>query len=230
MKEMLRMMKTIARQPNLALKALALSTLLAFAANAVHAAKEITYPAGDFTKLDTFEGLSIEDADKFFGKQDYKSAFAEYQAYSEQFPKGKALPYAVLRMGRCKHLMKKRGEAIRFYEEVVDYFPNDVRYAAGALFYLGLAHRDNGDEKKCLATWARMVKDKAYVKEVNSGEALNYLAHFNENDTNRKRQHALLNTQKEKRTTMSGPNSVTASLKKQMHNKSSSKTHQNGRI
>jgi TolA-binding protein len=139
-------------------------------------AEEVEYPAAEFAKLDTFEGLNIEDGDKFYTKKDYNAAFAEYKAYSEQFPKGKALAYAILRMGRCKHMMKKREEAIRFYEEVVDYFPNDVRYAAGALYFKGLAQWENGDDKKAMATWAKMVQDKEYVKQANSGVALNKLA------------------------------------------------------
>lgn len=139
-------------------------------------AEEINYPAAEFSKLDTFEGLSIEDGDKFFAQKDYKAAYIEYKTYSEQFQKGKALAYAVLRMGRCMHLMKKRNEAIRLYEEVVDYFPNSAPYAAGALYFKGLAERENGDEKKCLATWARMVQDEEYVKQPNSATALNALA------------------------------------------------------
>ena len=138
--------------------------------------KEIEFPKDAFAKLDTFEGLNLEDADKLYRKQDYKGAFSAYKAYSDEFKKGKALPYALLRMGRCLHLLNKRNAAIRAYQEVVDYFPNDVAFAAGALYYMGLAHLQNGDTKKCLAVWARMVKDKAYVTQPNSGAALEYLA------------------------------------------------------
>jgi TolA-binding protein len=133
---------------------------------------EVHYPADDFSKLDTFEGLNIEDGDKLFAQKDYNGAYAEYKSYSQQFPKGKAVAYAVLRMGRCLHLTKKRNAAIRMYEEVVDFFPNDVRYAAAALYFQGVAHQENGDPQKCIAVWARMVKDRDYVKQPNSGTAL----------------------------------------------------------
>ena len=139
------------------------------------AGQEILYPGEEFAKLDTFEGLNLEDADKLFGKKDYKGAFAAYKAYSFEFAKSKALPYVLLRMGRCLHKIEKRNAAIKAYQDVVDYFPDDVRYAAAALFYMGECHGLNGDEAKKIATWARMVKDDDYVAQPNSGTALTYL-------------------------------------------------------
>ncbi len=139
------------------------------------AGKEILYPGDAFSKLDTFEGVNLEDADKLFGKGDYKGAYAAYKAYSLDFPKSKALAYVLLRMGRCLHKIDKRNAAITAYQDVVDYFPDDVRYAAGALYYIGECHGQNGDDAKKTATWARMVKDDDYVGQPNSGTALTYL-------------------------------------------------------
>ena len=34
--------------------------------------QEIVYPSKDFAKLDTFESLNLEDADKLFAKRDHK--------------------------------------------------------------------------------------------------------------------------------------------------------------
>jgi tetratricopeptide (TPR) repeat protein len=78
-------------------------------------------------------------------------------------------------MGRCLHKLEKRNAAIKAYQDVVDYFPDDVRYAAAALYYIGESHGQNGDEEKKLATWARMVKDDEYVSQPRSGSALAYL-------------------------------------------------------
>jgi tetratricopeptide (TPR) repeat protein len=125
--------------------------------------------------LDTFEGLNLEDADKLYKKKDYKGAYAAYKAYSFEFVKSKALPYVLLRMGRCLHMIDKRHAAIKAYQDVVDYFPDDVSYAAGALFYIGQCHQQNGDTAKQNAVWARMVKDDDYVAQPNSGTALAYL-------------------------------------------------------
>lgn len=136
---------------------------------------EIGYPGENFAKLDTFESLNLEDADKLFNKKDYKGAFAAYKAYSFEFTRSEALPYVLLRMGRCLHLLEKRNSAIKSYQDVVDYFPDDIVYAAAALYYIGECHGQNGEETKKTATWARMVKDDDYVQQPRSGTALSYL-------------------------------------------------------
>jgi tetratricopeptide (TPR) repeat protein len=145
----------------------------AFAAQ--QAGQEIAYPGAAFAKLDTFEGLNLEDADKLYAKRDFKGAYAAYKAYSFEFSKSKALPYVLLRMGRCLHQLDKRFEAIKAYQDVVDYFPDEVIYSAAALYYIGECHGQNGDDNKKLAVWARLVKDDDYVNQPNSGTALAYL-------------------------------------------------------
>jgi len=137
---------------------------------------EVLYPSVEFAKLDTFEAIAVEDADKLFLAKDYPGAYAAYKAYSIEFAQGRALPYVLLRMGRCLHLADKRNSAIKAYQDVVDYFPNDAIYAAAAMYYIGQCHALNGDEDKSLAVWAKMVKDKAYVSQANSGTALTKLA------------------------------------------------------
>jgi tetratricopeptide (TPR) repeat protein len=144
-------------------------------ANARHVSNTSGFPAKDFAKLDTFEGLNLEEADKLYGKGDFRGAYAAYKAYSFEFAKSRALPYVLLRMGRCLHNVDKRHAAIKAYQDVVDYFPDDVRYAAAALYYIGVCHGENGDAAKQTAVWARMVKDDDYVQEPNSGRALTHL-------------------------------------------------------
>ncbi len=146
-------------------------------AEAQRAGDEITFPADAFKKLDAFEALNLEDADKLYNKKDYKGAAAAYKAYSFEFPKSKATPYVLLRMGRCLHQLEKRNAAIKLYQDVVDFFPDSVRYAAAALFYIGQCHGQNGDTDKQTAVWAKMVKDDDYVAQPNSGTALTHLGH-----------------------------------------------------
>ncbi|MEJ6718154.1 MAG: tetratricopeptide repeat protein, partial [Akkermansiaceae bacterium] len=129
------------------------------------AGQEILYPGKEFAKLDTFEGVNLEDADKLYGKKDYKGAFAAYKAYSFEFAKSEALPYVLLRMGRCLQKVEKRNAAIKVYQDVVDYFPDAVRYAAAALYHMGECHGLNGDDAKKTAVWAKMVKDDDYVTQ-----------------------------------------------------------------
>jgi tetratricopeptide (TPR) repeat protein len=143
--------------------------------SAQQAGQEILYPGEAFAKLDTFEGVNLEDADKLFIAKDFNGAYAAYKAYSFEFPKSKALPYVLLRQGRCLHLLDKRNAAIKAYQDVVDYFPDDVAYAAAALFHIGQCHGQNGEAEKQTAVWARMVKDDGYVTQPNSGTALIHL-------------------------------------------------------
>lgn len=148
--------------------------LLVMATQASHG--NDAYPPDDFAKLDTFEAIQLEDADKLFTAKDYKGAFAAYRAFAAEFTRSEALPYALLRNGRCLHLLNRRNNAIQAYQDVVDYFPNAVPYAAAALFYQGQAHGENGNDDRKTAVWARMVQNEAYVTQPNSGTALAYLA------------------------------------------------------
>ncbi len=139
------------------------------------AGQEILYPSAAFSKLDTFEGVNLEDADKLYKASDFNGAYAAYKAYSFEFPKSKAMPYVLLRLGRCLHKLDKRNAAIKGYQDVVDYYPDDVAYAAAALYHIGECHGQNGEEEKQTAVWARMVKDDGYVSQPNSGTALIHL-------------------------------------------------------
>lgn len=157
------------------LPALCIWLLAGACVSAQQAGQEIIYPGEAFAKLDTFEGVNLEDADKLFIAKDYNGAYAAYKAYSFEFPKSKALPYVQLRLGRCLHKLDKRNAAIKAYQDVVDYFPDDVAYAAAALFHIGECHGQNGEAEKQTAVWARMVKDDGYVTQPNSGSALIHL-------------------------------------------------------
>ena len=86
------------------------------------------------------------------------------------------MPYALLRKGRCSQLDDKRFQAIRDYDEILDFFPNDVKYAAAALYYLGDCHSANGDLVKAMKAWAEMADDKEYRQEPLAAFAINHLA------------------------------------------------------
>lgn len=155
-----------------------LLTLLLVPSNVLgagQAGEEILYPGEAFAKLDTFEAVNLEEADKKFSAGDVKGAYASYKAFSFEFPKSKAMAYVQLRLGRCLHKLDKRLAAIKAYQDVVDYFPDDVRHAAAALYYIGECHSQNGDAEKQASTWAKLVKDDGYVTQPNSGTALAYL-------------------------------------------------------
>ena len=127
-------------------------------------------------KLDTFEGVSIDKADKVFADRDWSRAVAEYDAFIVQFSESKVTPYAILRKGRSLQEAQKRFEAIKVYQEALDFFPDDVKYAAAALFRIGESHIQNGDVAKAMKAWSDLADDEEYVKQPLGAVALNGLA------------------------------------------------------
>jgi len=138
--------------------------------------KEVSLSADELKRLDTFEGHTLAKADQAFNKDQYRQARAEYDSFILEFPRSKLIPYALLRKGRCAELDDKRFKAIADYKEILDYFPNNVKYAAAALFHLGDCHWDNGDIDKALKAWIELAEDKEYRKEPLGAFAINHLA------------------------------------------------------
>ncbi|MBM4143933.1 MAG: tetratricopeptide repeat protein [Lentisphaerae bacterium] len=159
-------------------RVLALSTALSFLAAGACLAEtpEASLTAEDFAKLDTFESVVLKKADKAFASREYRSAAAAYDSFLQQFPRSGATPYALLRKGRCLQLDNKRFDAIKVYNEVMDYFPNVVAYAGAALYHVGDCHRLNGDILEAIKAWAEMARDVDYRKHVLAADAINQLA------------------------------------------------------
>jgi len=173
---MLRPFETISneRHPAPVMKILSFP-LLYLLTHFVHA-EEIVYPIEAFKKLDTFEAHVLSKSDKVFAQNEYRLASKSYDSFMVEFPKSKAISYALLRKARCLHLDNKRYEAIKEYAEVLDYFPDDVYFAAAAKYYIGACHHENGDLHKALKTWAEMMEDVEYRKHYLAATAINILA------------------------------------------------------
>lgn len=137
---------------------------------------EVSLTSDELKKLDTFEGHTLAKADQAFLKKQYRQARAEYDSFIKEFPRSKAIAYALMRKARCAEMDDKRFKAITDYQEVLDYFPNAVRYAAAALYHIGDCHWRNGDIEKAMKAWAQMADDKEYRKQVLAAFALNRLA------------------------------------------------------
>ena len=137
---------------------------------------EVTISGEEFAKLETFEASALSRADRAFGKAEYRRALAEYDAFILEFSKSTAIPYALVRKGRCLQLDNKRAQAIKQYREVLDYFPNEVKYAALALYYIAQCQQQNGDIGEALKTWVQMAEDAGYSKHPLAAVAVNALA------------------------------------------------------
>ena len=159
------------------LPAVAALLILAAPAMAGRAADEdVSLTAEELKALETFEAHSLAKADKAYAAGNHKQAGALYQAFILEYPKSKVLPYALMRVARSSQLDRRRFEAIKQYNEVLDYFPNHVRYAAASLYYQGTCHWDNGDKDDAMKAWAKMARDKDYRKHFLAAGAINRLA------------------------------------------------------
>lgn len=161
---------------------LALALAIQVMASCGNAEEEVTLSPDDYKKLDTFEGVLLGKADALFaeglkgGALKFRVAAPAYESFALQFPKSVAVPYALLRQGRSMQLDKKRFEAIKVYNQVLDYYPNVLLYAGAALCYIGDCHFDNGNVKDAMKAWAEMAKDPDYRKHRLAAGALNHLA------------------------------------------------------
>ncbi len=65
----------------------------------------------------------FEIAEEHFQKKEWKKAILSYQAYVEEFPKGKSVPEAKYKIGVCFQELGLKDEASAFYEEVLAQYP-----------------------------------------------------------------------------------------------------------
>lgn len=137
---------------------------------------EAQFSNQEYKLLDTFEANRLAKADAVYEKRDFKQAYSEYDSFALEFPKSKALPYALLRKARCLHQDNKRYEAIKGYNEVLDYFPNAVNYASPALYYIGRAEWQNGNVDKAMKAWIELADDADYSKHPLAADSINELA------------------------------------------------------
>jgi len=146
-------------------------------------AQEMRLPPEELEQMDRYEVSRLQEADRAFSQREYRQAEAAYEAFVLEFSQSRALAYAVLRKGRSLHLDNKRFDAIRSYQDVIDYFPNQVLYAAAALYHTGQAHMENGHPDKAVRAWTRMANDPEYQRHSLAARALNELAdHLVRND------------------------------------------------
>lgn len=127
-------------------------------------------------RLDTFEHHTLGRADQSYAEQQWRQALAEYDAFILEFPRSKVLSYAILRKGRCLQNDGKMFKAIEQYNEVLDYFPNDIDYASAALFRIGECYWSNGDKEKAMKAWVEMANDKDYSQHYLAARAVLALA------------------------------------------------------
>ncbi|MDA0321580.1 MAG: tetratricopeptide repeat protein [Verrucomicrobia bacterium] len=140
------------------------------------AAHTVNLTEKDWAKLETFEAHSLSRADTFHAQQKWREAVADYDSFIAEFPASYAIPYALLKKGFSLEADDKRFKAIEAYTEVLDYFPDNIAFAAPALFFIGNCHHSNGEMEKALLRWSEMADDEDYSQHPLAAYAINSLA------------------------------------------------------
>lgn len=156
--------------------ALALGLSLATPA---HAAWKWQLSKERYGTLTLFERAQYDKARHLFESGQYRAAAAQFEKYKVQFPDSPALPYVLFMRGYSLCQAKDRHAGIKIYNEVLDFFGDEIEDAAAALYYLGVAHLDNGDLREGLEAMTELVQDEDYQKQPVAAGALRRLADNN---------------------------------------------------
>lgn len=132
-------------------------------------------PADRYQAMNMIERRQFDAARKRYKGKQFKAAAAEFEKFKVHFPNSPALAYAVLYQGLSLHGANFRHKAIRVYQEVIDYFGADVDPAAKAQFQIGLAHADNGDDRRSLAAMKQLADHEQWSKHALAAGAIRRL-------------------------------------------------------
>jgi len=130
----------------------------------------------EYAKLNTFERAQYKKAIDLANSKQYRAAASEFEKFKVQFTDSPILPYILFMKGYSLHMQKDRYSAIKVYNEVLDYFGEEIDPASRALFFLGVANFQNGDTKQGLEAMVEMVEDEDYSQHPLAAGALDYLA------------------------------------------------------
>src|SRR5688572_33114968 len=112
--------------------------------------------------MNAFERAQYDKAAALVTAGNFAAAASEFEKFKVQFPDSQNLPYVIFMRGYALHNAKNRHTAIKVYQEVLDYFADQVEDAAPALYHMGVAHLDNGDTLKGLQCMKTLVEDPRY--------------------------------------------------------------------
>ena len=133
-------------------------------------------PVERYQKLNVFQRAQYDKAAKLLEQGSTKAAASEFEKFKVQFPDSPVLPHILLMRGYCLHQAKLRHKAIKVYHELLDYFADEVDEAAAALYWMGVAHLENGDTREGMGCMKRMMDDEDYRQHPLAAGALGRLA------------------------------------------------------
>ncbi len=119
-------------------------------------------PPERYQEMSMFERGQYDKAVDLMKKGAFRAASTEFEKFQTQFSESKFIPHVLFMRAYSMHQNKTRGEAIKLYNEVMDYFGQSVDDAAPALYFMGVAHIENGDIKEGLKCMQEMIDDEDY--------------------------------------------------------------------
>lgn len=136
-------------------------------------------PPTRYGSLTVFERAFYDKAAKLLQQNEFRAAASEFEKFKLQMQDtagDSMLAYLSLMIGYCLNQAKDRGAAIRAFDEVLDFFPDEADEAGAALYFKGQALLDNGDTRKGLEVMKRLADDPSYQTHPLAAGALNRLA------------------------------------------------------
>ncbi len=125
-----------------------------------------------YQEMSMFERNQYDKAVDLLKQNAFKGAATEFEKFQTQFADSKFISHVLFMRGYCMQQNKTRGEAIKLYNEVMDYFGQKVEDAAPALYFMGVANIENGDIKQGLKCMQEMIDDPDYSKHPLAAGAL----------------------------------------------------------
>ncbi len=160
----------------LCLAAVAWALCLGLAAPAARADWNWKLTGDQIQLLTAFEEQQYKKAEKLVDSRKFDAAAAEFEKFRVRFEDSDLIPYVLFLQAHSLHKAAKRNNAIRMYQQVIDYFGYDINAAAPAKYWQGKAHLDNGDTLKGLKVMQQMVEHPDYKYHPLAAGALRYLA------------------------------------------------------
>ncbi len=121
-------------------------------------------PPGRYQEMSMFERGQYDKAAELMKAGSFKAAATEFEKFQTQFAGSKFLSHILFMRAYCMHQNKTRGEAVKLYNEVMDFFGQNVDDAAPALYFMGVAKIENGDVKEGLKCMQEMIDDADYSR------------------------------------------------------------------
>ncbi len=108
----------------------------------------------------------------------YRGAAAEWKKFQLQYEQTASpaiAAYVLFMQGLCLQGARDRNAAIKTYTEVLDYFLDERWISTAALYHIGEAHAQNGDERQARTVFEKLAEDPDHVKHPLAARALRRL-------------------------------------------------------